>query len=773
MYPSIFRAPALALALPLLFVGCDRQEPSFTSQTERTDQRSANGTVSASADATAADKAAPTGEDSTKGDKEPNDEHRVVGSNGTSGASTEQSAEDANASGTHTGAEDFDVSLKPGTEGAIDFPPGTEGAVVLPKIQSRELTFAAQTVGQGSISKGLDAAYLTSGLTLTRSYMGRTKTMTQLSRATAVDSFEQGNYGARESQAFNQIEDRPLDIIVVIDDSGSMAEEQQNMASKLTPLLSYVQDADWQIGVVTTDPDEGCLRKLIKKGDANAAQLFSQAVTAGVAGSGNERGVLQAVRAMAGTCIPQPWLRTDSTVAVLIVSDEDNCSANGGDCPGKDYGSSNYLYDYLASIREPGKNARVYGLFWHPTQTQAQCSTAANKAVQYSDLVTRTSGTWGSICAADYSATLAQMSLDIKTVLNTKFTLTYAPDPLTVHVFVDSVERTTGLTITGKVVELTPPPAAGAVIRVDYRHDPMPLRSSFVLRYIPDPSLLTVTVEGQTLGAGDYQVDPGTMTVRLAATPSEYSHVVVNYTRNDVVLTQTFQMGESIKAGSLTANVNGATTNSFSVVNTTGAVTLSPAPADGARLDFAYQAVGAPLLRYPFAPAYAMPVDLEAFDTTTGDPVTLTYALGFVSIAAADFVEGRRLTLRYDNVQRQHFDLTLPVDPLAGVSATGGQVTCTDATHLVVSQRMVAIDGCGFADDVATVNVNYSYVLEDRKEFTFTAPDLPAANEFQKWSVWVDGQVRTDYLRQANKISFASALPFGAMVRIELQQELK
>lgn len=776
-------------ALSLTLSACGEQQPAFVaeeSSVHRTTQAD-GATTRDGGDAMAAPGAgAPNGEDSTAGDLEHREGPQGVGANGprdgtnatdiANGQSSEGHADSSHATsstGTDTADTRNDDEANPGSEGTPvvpdNRPPGTEGPFKLPKQVVREMTFAAQLIGNGSVSKDLDNAYLTSQITMTRNYPSRVKQVSQSTRAVAVDNFEQGNSGATETQLFDQVANRPLDIVVVIDDSGSMAEEQQNMATKLAPLMSYIQDSDWQIGVVTTDPSEGCLRSLIKKSDTNPSQLFADAVTAGITHSGNERGNLQAVRALAGTCRPQPWVRADSTIAVLIVSDEDNCSANGGDCPGKDYATADYLYDYLASIREPGKNARVYGLIWHPTQTKAQCSTGANKGTVYADVIARTSGTWGSICAADYSETLSAMSNDIRVVLNSKFTLTYVPEPASVQVLVDSTPRSTGVTITGKVVELNPPPPVGAKVTINYRHDATPVKTNFALRFKPDASRLGVVVNGQAVDPSAYSVNVSTTSINFETAPSQYAKIVVSYTRNDSPLSRTFALGETIKPGTMSVKVNNASVSNF----TSGgdSVTFTSAPPDGATIQFFYTQVGDPVLRYPFSPAYATPLNLEAFDANNGNAVAFSHTAGNVDFPVSAFVEGRKVNLRYDNVSRQAFEVALPADPLPGVSAVGGQITCTSAPRLSVVGRMVSVAGCGFDDNVNSVTVKYTYVLENRTSFQFTGDNLPKATEFQAWAVWVNGVSTTDFIRQGATISFDHVLPQGATVKVQLTQE--
>lgn len=655
---------------------------------------------------------------------------------------------------------------------------GGDDGVDIPEVKkvTSEQEFPAQTFGDANATKDLDSAYLTSEITMVRNYTNKNVQKKQITRQTLIDSFDQGNAGAAETQTFDQVAGRPLDLLVVVDNSQSMTEEQQNLSNKLAPLLQYVQDTDWQIGVVTTDPDQTCLRKLIKKGDANAATAFAQGVTAGVAGSNNERGLLQAYRSISGVCPSggpaAPWVRAESTLAVLIVSDEDNCS-DGLDCPGKPYATANFLTDYLASIRELGKNARVYGLIWHPSQDKTMCPTAANKANIYAQVIDATMGTWGSICDADYSATLSQVSQNIMTSLNSKFTLRYVPDAGTVRVFLDANEITTGFTVTGKVVDINPPPADGVKVTISYKYGAQPIKTRFVLRSTPIPARTSVTVNGMTVPATDYTVNAAVPSIDFAVPPADRAKVVVTYVKEQALSTQ-FSVGDNIKPGTLSVKVNGVATTDYTVAEPVGSITFNVAPPESATIDFAYTAVGSAVLSYPFTASYGAPKDLVAYDATTMTALNFLYLFGNVTFFQGDYVEGRKVTLRYDNVPRQRFEVELASDPVPGYTvATGGSVTCNKAPQLQVAGRIVKVDGCGFEDDVTTVRVDYKYVLQAFQEFTFTAGKLPAPGDFQEWHVFVNGAETANFVRDGFKFSFTNALPLGSKVKIQLIQEDK
>lgn len=223
------------------------------------------------------------------------------------------------------------------------------------------------------------------------------------------------------------------DIAIVIDDSGSMDLEQNKLSTKLNDLVVALKNANWQIGVVTTtsvtvDGKDKCNLTLIKSTDRDAEKKFLKAVTPGIGGSGNEEGIRQAVNAL--KCTEMPWVRPNSTVAVLIVSDEDNCSNNGVDCPTSPANSEKYLIHYVEKDlhRVVGKTAGFYGIFAPPAE---ECSTAKAKGTQYQRLVNYQAGTgvnYGNICDSSYKSTLERISNNIAKLLSSQFILKQTPD---------------------------------------------------------------------------------------------------------------------------------------------------------------------------------------------------------------------------------------------------------------------------------------------------------------------------------------------------------
>lgn len=140
---------------------------------------------------------------------------------------------------------------------------------------------------------------------------------------------------------------KSVDILFVIDNSGSMAEEQEKLQRNFEAFINELvnQDInDYQIGVVTTDmsdpSQQGRLQgspKIINgrtMSKDNVVQAFKRNVVVGTTGTSYEK----ALDAMRMALSPQMldkgkpnegFLRPGSVLAVIFVGDEDDCSNNG------------------------------------------------------------------------------------------------------------------------------------------------------------------------------------------------------------------------------------------------------------------------------------------------------------------------------------------------------------------------------------------------------------------------------------------------------------
>lgn len=163
-----------------------------------------------------------------------------------------------------------------------------------------------------------------------------------------------------------------LDLLFVIDNSGSMADEQGILAQSFTAFIQQFQNRgiDFQIGILTTDTtpnntpagagywngstagsryygylNAGPGRLLskfpnerwLKNSTVNLVQKFQSNALAGTLGSGSEQGLDSVYLATAPMMLENftnqgfnyGFIREDALFATVVVSDEDECISNG------------------------------------------------------------------------------------------------------------------------------------------------------------------------------------------------------------------------------------------------------------------------------------------------------------------------------------------------------------------------------------------------------------------------------------------------------------
>jgi hypothetical protein len=175
---------------------------------------------------------------------------------------------------------------------------------------------------------------------------------------TPIESLPDGSEQNKDSYCTLSSIDRKIDILFVIDNSQSMGEEQAKLRNNFRRFIEELltQDiSDFQIGVITTDMDpifnqEG--RGRLVRADANTPKIITSLLTTtqiiefftknanvGELGSNFEK-PLEAIRAALdpdpqfGGLIHDPaankgFLRDGALLAIIIVSDEDDCSHSG------------------------------------------------------------------------------------------------------------------------------------------------------------------------------------------------------------------------------------------------------------------------------------------------------------------------------------------------------------------------------------------------------------------------------------------------------------
>lgn len=617
--------------------------------------------------------------------------------------------------------------------------------------------FSVSSLKDGKVTFDFRHKWLEETIELQSRYDDHAQIFHQNDRMSYSKAFKQGISGTETTEEFSQIATGILDIVVVVDNSASMQEEQDNLSTKLAPLLQAVKNSDWKLNVVTTDPANGCTRGgVISRNDANASSAFQAAVTAGTGGSGNERGILQAVNALRCNQITD-FPRPKSSIAVLIVADEDNCSSNGLDCSTSEWNTPVYLTNFLKNDlgRVLGTDARVYGIFWHPDTT---CATGYNKAVQYAQAVASTSGVYGTICSMDYTPTLNKISEDIATILKSEFNLSMTPDPASVVVRVNDIETNTGWSLVGKTLTFTDIPPASAKIKVSYKTGATPIRTRFDLERAPALATLTVKVNGVVSDVTGYSVDPMTNELVFTTAPAEAAEITVNFRADTELLTE-FDLMADVIPNSAVVKINGLETLKFAIVGNRKLQLMSPPP-DAAKIEISYQSFGGKIFEYPLNVIGKSYDSMTVLDKATSEPVVASYSNGVLTIDPQDHRDGREVTIRYRNDAPDLGFVELQHKPEPdSIKLMNAPDDCRDSFK--VEEKKVSFTCDDDADK--PIELSYRYRGDTISSFILAGVTQPDSGV---WEVLVNGVPTLAYERSGSMITLKEAPVSDAKVKL-------
>ncbi len=271
------------------------------------------------------------------------------------------------------------------------------------------------------------------------------------------------------------IKDNKLDILLMVDNSESMADIRSALKSKLNSLIVSVDNSDWLIGISSTDMNTPCIQGLIKNEDQNRDQTFNQLISSLQQGSSQEQnGILKIEQAL--TCSSEltggkNWIRTGSSIAVVIISDKDSLTKTYQDPETQILLSSDeYLLKQLTKIRNLKDDLRVYGIISVPNNNSCSKREQSSWGVLYSSLIHKTGGVEGSVCTSSIDSTLQVISSNISQSLTKHYKLKYTP--VSLQVFLDNTELKTGFTHSENLVRLPRIDSGVEKIRFEYFYRP-------------------------------------------------------------------------------------------------------------------------------------------------------------------------------------------------------------------------------------------------------------------------------------------------------------
>lgn len=273
-------------------------------------------------------------------------------------------------------------------------------------------------------------------------------------------------------ERFEQAAMPGLDVLFVVDGTGSMAEEQTQFAAEAAVFLARLDDIGlaWQIGVTTTDPaDAGALVGrpwILTPGLETPDTDLAAALAIGTAHLPPSSGLDAAALALADAeGVNQGFRRDDAALHVVFVSDGDDQS---GVVLGADPVGS-FVELLAAETFRTGRAARASAVVGESPGGCDGAHGSAQAGTRYLAVAAATSGAAVSICDATFDE-VAQAVTDLGVDWPTTFALQAVPEVGTVLVEVD------GVRVSEWALSLDPPaivfdvaPVADAEIVVRYR----------------------------------------------------------------------------------------------------------------------------------------------------------------------------------------------------------------------------------------------------------------------------------------------------------------
>lgn len=272
-----------------------------------------------------------------------------------------------------------------------------------------------------------------------------------------------------------------IDVLMVIDNSGSMDAERKKLSEKLNDFISKLNGLNWRVCLTTTSPKtDGQLRAFapdiykIDKDTPNYNDLFLAAVKGDLGdASGDEQGIKATVRAIETN--DARCFRDAAALAVVVISDEDERSWGGYE-EYKDktqyqvLGTKNMPSNVAAAVRAKYGAEKIFtfhSIVIKSMDTACQKESAGQYGRRYEELSGLTSGIVGSLCAANYGTELQKMAERTRVNLDSTV-LRCAPVAGTLKVSIMASGAGQTYTVSGDKVSYNPVLNSGSKVSFEY-----------------------------------------------------------------------------------------------------------------------------------------------------------------------------------------------------------------------------------------------------------------------------------------------------------------
>jgi hypothetical protein len=239
---------------------------------------------------------------------------------------------------------------------------------------------------------------------------------------TAVDSASIGTVVDKKTNfSVTSIETKKMDILFIVDNSGSMSQEQLKISQAFSNFIAGLSALDYRIAITTTDNtnnyqgSKGSLLQLkpksasvsypantyfLDKNTVNGGILFTDTINTGTSGSSSESGMDSIMnfinRSKVAGSNENTFLRSDAVFSTIVITDSDQL---------RNSQSFNSAQVFLDAFRKqiPGKGYINHSSIVMPGDSSC-VSQGETFGYSYYDLSELTGGVSASICSDDYAS---------------------------------------------------------------------------------------------------------------------------------------------------------------------------------------------------------------------------------------------------------------------------------------------------------------------------------------------------------------------------------
>ena len=278
-----------------------------------------------------------------------------------------------------------------------------------------------------------------------------------------ADQEATGDYTELQEEIFEQQDVASVDILFVIDNSGSMGYHQTHMKDNFDIFINVfaTSGVDYQLAFITTDSYD-LVGSVISSATMDPiTEVNDQIDSIGTQGSSTERGIYYSYVALQSGYPAGPgseFWRDDAKLVIIYVSDEDDSSTT----------TPTTFKTYVIAAKGGASNAVAHAVAGDYPYGCTGYGGSAAAGDQYYILVGYLGGSFLSICQEDWGTPMESLAND--SILKNSFSLSATPIEETITVEVDGVTNTDWVyDATQNLIYFSnTPPVSQSIISIQY-----------------------------------------------------------------------------------------------------------------------------------------------------------------------------------------------------------------------------------------------------------------------------------------------------------------